>query len=270
MQEKEPLRVAKVKNGLKTKLIGCTIHYFRELFSTNDVARELALKETKEGTVIVAETQTRGRGRLGRGWISPEGGLWFSIIMRPKVSPRDAPKLTLMMSVVVAKTISRQFGLESEIKWPNDVLIKGKKVCGILTETSTKGDALNFVVVGVGVNTNLRLHDFPASLRGSSTTLKEELKREINRDAFLHSLLEETEHYYQMFIQGKFNAILADWKNLSKFLGSYVEVTSFDEKIEGWATDIDENGALIIKLRDQSTRKIVSGDVTVRKQKQQD
>jgi len=264
-----PILPHKVKIGLQTEIIGRTIHFFRELSSTNDMAKELALKGAREGTVIVAGAQTRGRGRLGRVWISPEGGLWFSIILRPKVSPIDAPKLTLMMSVVIAKTLNKQFDLEAEIKWPNDVLVKGKKVCGILTETSTKGNSLNFAVVGVGINANLSLNDFPASLRGSSTTLKEELKREIEREAFLRSLLEESEHYYNMFTQGKFNAILAEWKRLSKFLGSYVEVTSFDEKVEGWATDIDENGALIIKLRDQTTRKIMSGDVTVHRRKQE-
>jgi len=225
------------------------------------------MEGAKEGTVIVAETQTHGRGRMGREWISPRGGLWFSIILRPKVSPRDAPKLTLMMSVAVAKTINKQFDLEVEIKWPNDVLVEGKKLCGIQTETHSRGEVLNFAVVGVGVNANLSLHDFPANLRGSSTTLKEELKREIDCEAFLRSLLEEIECYYNMFTKGKFKAILAEWKNLSKFLGSYVEVTSFDEKVEGWATDIDENGALIVKLRDQTTRKIISGDVTVRKQR---
>lgn len=267
MRTLTPTLPQKVKAGLQTKIIGQTIHFFRELTSTNDVAKELATKGTKEGTVIVAGTQTRGRGRLERGWISPKGGLWFSIILRPRVSPRDAPKLTLMMSVTVAKTVNKLFDLEAEIKWPNDVLISGKKVCGILTETSTVGDVFNFAVVGVGVNANLSLRDFPTSLRGSSTTLREELKREIDCEALLRSLLEETEHYYNMFTQDKLNTILTEWKHLSKFLGSHVEVTSLDEKIEGWATDLDENGALIIRLRDQTTRKILSGDVTIRKQK---
>jgi BirA family biotin operon repressor/biotin-[acetyl-CoA-carboxylase] ligase len=230
------------------------------------MAKELAIRGAKEGTVIVAQIQTRGRGRLGRSWISPSGGLWFSIIMRPSVSPRDASKLTLMMSVAVAKTINKLFNSEAEIKWPNDVLIRGKKVCGILTETSTRGNSLNFAVVGVGINANLSLQDLPSNLRSFSTTLKEELKKEIDNEAFLRSLMEETERYYNMFTQSKFNDILAEWKNLAKFLGSYVKVTSLSERIEGWATDIDENGALIIKLRDQTTRKIISGDVTIRKQ----
>jgi len=261
-----PILPHKVKTGLQTQFIGQTIHSFRKVTSTNDMAKEIAMKGAKEGTVIVAEAQTRGRGRLGREWASPKGGLWFSIILRPKVRPRDAPKLTLMISVAVAKTINKLFDLEAEIKWPNDVLVKGKKVCGILTETNTKGDSLNFAVVGVGINANFSLHDFPANLRDSSTTLKEELQKEIDCEAFLRSLLEQTERYYNTFMQGNFDAILAEWKLLSKFLGCYVEVTSFDEKVEGWAKDIDENGALIVRLRDKTERKIVSGDVIISKQ----
>jgi len=264
-----PLLPNRVKDRMQTEIIGRTIHYFRSLPSTNDIAKELAKRGAKEGTVIVADTQTRGRGRLRRRWISPRGGLWFSIILRPKVSPKDAPKLTLMTSVAVAKTINKLFDLKAEIKWPNDVLVNDKKICGILTETSTKRDTLDFAVVGVGVNANFSRHDFPASLRGSSTTFKEELKREIELGALLRSLLEATERYYHMFIQGEFKTIRDEWKSLSKFLGSYVEVISFDEKIEGWATDIDENGALVIRLRDQIIRKILSGDVTILKQKKE-
>jgi BirA family biotin operon repressor/biotin-[acetyl-CoA-carboxylase] ligase len=261
------LRPQMVKAELQTKVIGKTIHSFRQLTSTNDIAKELAKKGAAEGTVIVADTQTHGRGRLDRTWISPQGGLWFSIILRPKVNPRDAPQLTFMMSVAVAKTINKLYGLKAEIKWPNDVLVNDKKVCGILTETSTKGNLLNYAAVGVGVNANLSLNNLPANLRGSSTTLKDELKREIQLETFLRSLLEEIEHYYNLLTQRKFNIILSEWKQLSRFLGSYVQITSLDEKIEGWATDIDENGALIIKLQDQTTRKIISGDVTVRKRK---
>jgi len=266
----EPLCVAKVKDGLKTRVIGRTIHFFHVLPSTNNMAKELAERGARDGTVIVTETQTHGRGRLGREWISPKGGLWFSIILRPRVSLRDTPKLTFMASVAVAKTIIKLFGLETEIKWPNDVLIKGKKVCGILTETASRGEALNFAVIGVGINANFSLKDLPADLQSSSTTLKEELKEETKREVFLCTLLEEIEYYYNWISQGKFSAILSEWKHLAKFLGSYVEVRSLDEKIEGWATDIDQNGALIIILRDHSIRKIVSGDLTIRQTKEKD
>jgi BirA family biotin operon repressor/biotin-[acetyl-CoA-carboxylase] ligase len=259
-----PILPYKVKSREQTRIIGRTIHFFRELPSTNEMAKELAKKGAKEGTVLVAKIQTHGRGRLDREWISPNGGLWLSIILRPKASAKEASKLTLMMSVTVAEAINKQFDLNSEIKWPNDVLVNGKKVCGILTETSSRRDLLNFAVIGVGINANFRLRDLPPNLRDSATTIKDEVKREIDSESFLRCLLEETEHYYNAFTTGDFNTILTEWKKLSKFLGSSVEVTDFGESIEGLAMGIDENGALIIKLRDNTTRKFVTGDMIVR------
>jgi len=229
------------------------------------MAKELACIGAKEGTVIVAETQTRGKGRLCREWISPVGGLWFSVILRPRISPEHSAKLTLLASVAVAKTLARLYHLKVEVKWPNDVLIDGKKVCGILTEASTKGSRLNFVVIGFGINANFPLSKLPASLHDSATTLQKELNRDVSIEALFCSLLEQFEHYYLVFNEGKFEAVLAEWRRLAKFLGSYVYVTSLNEKVEGWAIDVDESGALIIKLKDQTARKMVAGDVTLRR-----
>ncbi len=170
----QSIQLSKVKDGLRTKILGHPFLYFRELASTNDMAKELAMRGTREGTVVVVETQTSGRGRLKRKWISPQGGLWLSIILRPRIQSKHAPKLTLMASVAVAKTLSKLFPLKVEIKWPNDILINHKKVCGILTEAKTKGEALNFVIVGIGINANFDVNTLPVYLRDSSTTLKEE------------------------------------------------------------------------------------------------
>jgi BirA family biotin operon repressor/biotin-[acetyl-CoA-carboxylase] ligase len=219
----------------------------------------------KEGTVIIAETQTRGKGRLGREWASPRGGIWLSTILRPKLRAKDVPKLTLMTSLAVAKTISQLFDLKTEVKWPNDVLINAKKVCGILTEANTRGGTTNFAVVGIGINANIDLDSLPEQVRKNATSLKHELKKEINREQFLRSLLEAIEHYYVMLAEGKFNVILEKWKSLCSFLGLYVEVTSFEEKIEGRAIDVDENGALIIRLQDGTLRKVLSGDVSLKR-----
>jgi len=187
----------KIKNKLQTDFIGQEIYHFPEVTSTNDVAKELAIKGAKEGTIVVAETQSRGRGRQGRKWVSPEGGIWFSLILRPKVDPEDALKLTLMTAAVVAKVISDMFRLKAEVKWPNDIVINKKKVCGILTETRTKGDIVDFVVIGVGINANINLDSFPKHLRKSLTSLREELKEDINRKRFLCALLEELEQCYE-------------------------------------------------------------------------
>jgi len=268
MRNTKPIRPQKIKEKLQTKIIGKTIHYFSEVTSTNDLAKEMASIGTKEGTVIIAETQTRGKGRLGREWASPKGGIWLSTILRPKLSAKNVPKLTLMTSLAVAKTISQLLNLKTEVKWPNDVLINAKKVCGILTEANTKGDVTNFVVVGIGINANIEPHSLPKEVRENATSLKHELKREINREQFLRVLLEKMEHYYAMLTEGKFNPILEEWKSLCSVLGSYVEVTSLEEKIEGWAIDVDENGALIIKLQDGTQRKVLSGDVSLARSKE--
>lgn len=262
------IRLSKVKDGLQTDILGHPFLCFRQLTSTNDMAKELATRGAREGTVIIAETQTRGRGRLARKWISPTGGLWLSIILRPKTEPKHTPKLTLMVSVAVAKTISKLFQLRAEIKWPNDVLIEGKKVCGILTEAKTEGETLDFVVVGVGINGNFNVDDLPTHLQDSSTTLKEELKKEIDRENMLCTLLEEIESSYHLFLNGKFDTILDEWRGLASFLGSYVQVVSSGEMIEGQAIDIDENGALIVELKDQTMRRVVSGDLTLLRKKE--
>lgn len=267
MRRTEPIRLQRIKDKLQTKLIGKTIHYFSEVASTNDLAKEMAAIGAREGTVILAETQTRGKGRFGREWFSPRGGIWLSTILRPKLSAKDIPKLTLTTSLAVAKTINQLFNLKTEVKWPNDVLINAKKVCGILTEANTREDTTNFVVIGIGINANIELKSLPKQIRENATSLKHELKKEIDREQFLRVLLENMEHYYVMLAEGKFNSVLKEWKSLCGFLNSYVEVTSGKEKIEGWAIDVDENGALIIRLQDGTLRKVLSGDVSLARSK---
>jgi len=249
----------------KTKVIGQKIHYFAEVTSTNDVAKKLATKGAEEGTVILAETQTQGKGRLGRRWLSPKGGIWLSVILRPKIPAKDSYQLTFMTAVAVAKTIRKMFEVNAEIKWPNDILVNERKVCGILTETSTRGNAVGFTVIGIGVNANVDLTSFPTNLRGSITSLKAEVKREVERERFLCALLEELESYYKMLQQKKFELVLEEWKSLTTLFGAYVEVTSFEEKIRGVAVGVDQNGALEVLLENGTLRKILSGDVVKQK-----
>jgi BirA family biotin operon repressor/biotin-[acetyl-CoA-carboxylase] ligase len=231
------------------------------------MAKELAMSGAREGTVVTAETQAKGRGRLRRKWISLAGGLWLSIVLRPGTELKHVPKLTLMVSVAVVKTLSKLFGLKAQIKWPNDVLIEGKKVSGILTEAKTEGETLDFVVVGIGINTNFNVNSLPLCLQDSSTTLKEELRKEVERESLLCMLLKEIESYYHLFRNGEFSTILNEWRGLAGFLGSYVRVVSHGDKIEGQAIDIDEDGALIVKLEDQAIRKVTSGDLTLLRMK---
>jgi BirA family biotin operon repressor/biotin-[acetyl-CoA-carboxylase] ligase len=252
----------KIKDKLRTELVGREIYHFTKVSSTNDVARELAINGAKEGTVVIAETQSRGRGRLSRIWVSPRGGIWFSVILRPKINPKDAHKITFMIALAVTKTIMRLFKLETKIKWPNDVLVNNKKVCGILTElSSTSGDSVDFVVAGVGVNANVNVKSFSEDFREFATSLNEQMKKEISRETFLQVLLEEIECYYKTLTRNSFNKILEEWKSLTITLNAYVEATSFNRKVEGRAIDVDLDGALLIELNDGSITKIVSGDV---------
>ncbi len=260
----------KIKNGLRTDFVGQEIHHFKRVTSTNDVAKELALEGAKEGTIVISETQSRGRGRLGRKWFSPEGGIWFSLILRPRMSPKDATKITFATSLAVAKTIIKMFGLKAKIKWPNDVLVNNKKVCGVLTELSSKsGDAVDFIVIGIGINANINMESYPKRLKASVTSLWEQVKKEIPREVFLKALFEEFEYFLEALTQRGFAPILREWKGLTNILNAYVEVTSFDEKVEGQAISVDQDGALLIKLKDGSVARVMSGNASVHKQRQQ-
>ena len=259
--KRERIRPSKVREYLRTRILGQSVLYFRTLPSTNDIAKELALRGTSEGTVVVAETQTAGKGRFKREWASPEDGLWLSIILKPNVQLRQVSKLTLLASVAVARTINRLYGLKSEIKWPNDVLINEKKVCGIITESQTMGKTLRFAVLGIGINANFDTAVFPTHLKESATTLRKELGRKIDREKLLGEVLAEIESCYGLLRRGRFEVILGEWRRLAGLLGSYVEIDSDARRIQGWAIDIDDDGALIVRLKDKTPLRVISGDV---------
>ncbi len=259
------MKLERIRDGLKTDFMGREIHYFKRVTSTNDLAKELASKGVGEGAMVIAEEQTSGRGRQGRRWISSKGGIWFSVVLRPKISPREAYKLTFLTAVSVVKTIREMFRLDARIKWPNDILINYKKVCGILTEMNTSNNLIDFVVVGVGINANIDLTSFPEQLRGTVTSLREEVKREVICEEFLQFLLGLLEQYYNMFVMEGFCVILEEWKTLNCVLGGDIEVISLDETVQGRAVDIDRDGALIVRLGNGTIRRFVVGDVSLRK-----
>ena len=229
------------------------IHYFPEISSTMDAARELAKKGAKEGTIVIAETQTRGRGRLSREWLSPEGGIYFTLVLRPRISPAYAPRINLMAAVAVAATIRKLFGLKAELKWPNDVLIKGRKVCGILAEMDAEMDVVNFVNVGIGINANTSVPQFEKT----ATSLKDALGREISRKEFLSALLVGIERRQALLMEAD---LLEEWKKLSATLNKDVRIMSLGEEVIGQAIDIDATGALILKGQDGSLRTVLVGD----------
>lgn len=254
----DTLTPGEIKAGLKTNVIGKEIEYFKEIESTNVIACEIA-GSVAEGTVVIAESQTGGRGRLGRKWISPEGGVWLSIILKPKIQPSYAPRITILAGVSVAKTI-RSFGPGAMIKWPNDVLINGKKVCGILTEIEAEIDMIDHCVVGIGIDANVDTESFPEEFRDSSTSLKKELGHEINRVEFVQKLLEEFEVLYLKFQEGDFAAILEEWRGMSATIGEWVKITTQTRTIYGEAIGVDNEGALILETDEGKLEKIVAGN----------
>jgi len=229
------------------------IHYFPEIGSTMDAARELARKGAKEGTIVIAEAQAHGRGRLSREWLSPKGGIYFTLILRPRISPAYAPRINLMASVAVATTIKKLFGLNAELKWPNDVLIEDRKVCGILAEIDAEMDVVNFVNVGIGINANTSVPQFVKT----ATSLKDVLGREISRKDFLSVLLGEIERQQALLMEAD---LIEEWKKLSVTLNKDVRILSPGEVIVGRAIDIDTTGALIVKERSGSLKKALAGD----------
>ncbi|MDI6905460.1 MAG: biotin--[acetyl-CoA-carboxylase] ligase [Candidatus Bathyarchaeia archaeon] len=261
------IKVGRLQDGLRTKRLGRSILFSREINSTNEWAKELAMYGAREGTVAIAETQTRGRGRLDREWISPTGGLWFSLILRPKLRPTETVKLTFVAGLAVAKVLSEMFSLKVETKWPNDVLMNGRKICGILTEMNTTGENVNFVVVGIGVNANFDVEKaFPESLKKVATSLENELGRKVRLEGLFVGLVEMLENLYELFTKEGFNPVLEEWKDYAGFLGHQVEVTSPTQKLSGLALDVDHDGALVLRLEDGTIRRVFVGDVSLRAQ----
>ncbi|MFH1322773.1 MAG: biotin--[acetyl-CoA-carboxylase] ligase, partial [Methanobacteriota archaeon] len=250
------LAPAEIKAGLKTIMMGKNIHYFKETESTNILARDMA-GSVDEGTVVIAESQTGGRGRMGRKWISPEGGIWFSVILKPKMEPLHAPRLTLLAGVAVAKTI-RSYGLLAKIKWPNDVLINGKKVCGILTEIGAEMDSIQYVVVGVGIDANVDTETFPGEVRDISTSLKNELGHDIDRVEFLQNLLYQLESLYYKFQKEGFSSIMEEWRLMSATIGQWVKITTQSRIMYGEAIGVNSDGTLILETSDGKLEKIVA------------
>jgi BirA family biotin operon repressor/biotin-[acetyl-CoA-carboxylase] ligase len=232
---------------------------FDEISSTNSTAKDLARTGAEEGTVVVARTQKKGRGRFDRIWESPDGGLYLSVILRPDVSPDRATVLPLVAALAVSKTIN-QVGLSSQIKWPNDVRIRGKKVAGILVESETDEKQLQYVIVGIGVNVNTDIHRFPREFRHVTTSLSEELNTSVDYHQFLKKLLTVFGIYYTLFTKGEFDRILTEWKKQSDTLGRKVKIITSTGEIIGEACDVDQSGFLLVVTDAGDRKTITSGD----------
>lgn len=264
VEEADVITQAELWSILHTKWIGTRLEYFDETDSTNIRARKLAEEGAPHGTLVVADSQTAGRGRRGKGWVSPRGtGIWMSMILRPSMSPMSASMLTLIAGLSVVRGVKRSTGLDAMIKWPNDAVLNGKKICGILTEMSTEVEEIRYVIPGIGINVNM--DDFPEEIKDTATSLKLEAGRSIRRSPVIAAVAESFEHYYDIFME------TFDMSGLKEEYNTHLvnmdrEVLVLDPRgqYSGRALGIDHEGSLLVRREDGSLSSVISGEVSVR------
>lgn len=253
-----------LEQGLKTKTMGQSIYFYEETDTTNNRARELALEGAPEGTLVVAEKQTAGRGRRGKVWESPLGtGIWMSLVLRPQIMPAEASVLTLLCGLATAEAIEAETGLSAGIKWPNDILINGKKAVGILTEMDCEMSEVHFVIPGIGINVNTA--SFPPEIADIATSLYLECGKTVSRRRLVHKVLERLEEHYETFLRtGSFAAMLEDYRKHCITLGKEVHVLGRDPFFAE-ALDITPEGELLVRRADNGKEEVVfSGEVSIR------
>lgn len=258
------LTPVEIGTGLRTKVIGKKVHAFSITDSTNSKAFELAHHGAPEGTVVVAEGQKKGKGRLGRRWESPKGvNIYTSIVLRPKIAPSSASQITLLAAVAAARAIEKTTKILPDIKWPNDLLIRGKKVAGILMELDSEADMVNFIILGIGIDVNMDLEALPQEVAKVATSLKNETGKNFERVLIIKELLRQLEKWYEVFKKDGFGPIITEWERLSIMAGKYVRVSFLKETKEGVALGLDTDGALLLRLPTGRIERIVAGDVTM-------
>lgn len=257
------LLAAELQTDLKTELVGRSMRCYESTDSTNLRAQEIAERDGEDGTVLIAEEQTSGKGRLGRQWTSPPGvNLYASLLLRPAIPPLDAPKLTFVAALAVVEAIAALTGLQATVKWPNDVLLNGRKLAGVLSEMRAESDRVHYVILGVGVNLNMSQKQFPADLRYPATSLLLESGKPVSRSDFVRSFLERFEHHYFRFMQEGFDVIRPDWDRLCDLVGQRVRVDMEKESLAGEAIGLDEDGSLLVRTDDGRMQNIYAGDVS--------
>jgi BirA family biotin operon repressor/biotin-[acetyl-CoA-carboxylase] ligase len=250
----------------KISVIGRDIRVFQETTSTNDVIERFARDGVKEGVVVFAESQTKGRGRLGRKWLSPSTkGLWFSVLLRPSLRPQEATQLTVASATALRRAIQNQTGLKAGIKWPNDILLNGRKAAGILTEMAAEVDRVKHVILGIGVDVNLNVGDFPADLRKTITSLKIEMDKPVSRSELAVEILRELDADYHRVCSGAFDAVANEWEEHCTTIGQVVSIQTGNRHVRGRAESLAEDGALLVRTEHGHLERIVGGDVILEK-----
>ncbi|MDO9536394.1 MAG: biotin--[acetyl-CoA-carboxylase] ligase [Bacillota bacterium] len=260
---------AEIAGNFHAKRVGSNpelIHHYHQVESTNTTLKNLADKDAPEGTIVVAEEQTVGRGRQGRSWSSPFGtGIWLSILLRPPLSPQETPVFTLLAATAAVRSLKRILpDLQVGIKWPNDLLINNRKVCGILTELKAEAEILHYLVLGIGINVNLREKDFPPNLRKIATSLYlENGGNNVSRQKLTSVLLHELDNSYADFLSCGPRSILAEWKKENITLGKNVVIKNMRGTFEGKAVDLNEDGSLIVEGEKGIRKHFHAGEVTI-------
>jgi BirA family biotin operon repressor/biotin-[acetyl-CoA-carboxylase] ligase len=254
-------------NERSSPVIGNKILVFESTSSTNDVIQRLANEGQKEGLVVFAENQTNGRGRHGRVWFSPpRKGLWFSILVRPKIDTASFPRLTILSAVAVASALQKVTGLELKVKWPNDILCQGKKLAGILVELHADSKQISHAVIGLGININVAKEDFPLELQDRSTSLKAEAGKDFNRPHLAVQILQALDHYYSIIENDEFSYVMENWLDLDCTLGKQVNVQwSNGRQLKGLAANFDPDRALLVRSDDGMIERVTAGEVSLEK-----
>ena len=264
-QPTEHIKASEISKDLNTKWVGKNLYVFDEVQSTNTVAKFLAKNGAENGTVVISERQTDARGRSGKAWASPIGGIWLSLIVKPNVDYSKLPMITIGTGVAVAKAIERTGIKSAEIKWPNDIIIHDKKVCGILTEAVTTFNTIDSVIIGVGIDANIDIADFPEELQDGTTTLSDELGRKEDENVLIKLFLEEFEKIGETFNNGDYESILKDWRKRSYSVGKIVEVREpFNKNYDAYVVGIGKEGALIVEKIDGTLEKVISGECIIK------
>ncbi len=258
-----PLQLHDIQDGLNTKRLGTQFHWFHEIDSTNNHARRLAQQGAPEGEVVIAEQQAQGRGRLGRSWVSPPYvNLYFSVILRPALLPIHAPQITLAAAVALADAVAAFVPRPPVIKWPNDILIDGQKLAGVLTESSCNSERIEFVILGIGVNVNFPRSLMVDEIRERATSLMEIGQKSVSREAFFRRLIQDLDRCYGILQESGFGAIAPRWEAYFGQRDQRVRVELEHEVLIGEAKGIDGDGALIVQSAGGVRHRIIAGDVT--------
>jgi BirA family biotin operon repressor/biotin-[acetyl-CoA-carboxylase] ligase len=262
ISQPDRLSAVKIMTSLQTRVMGRSLKLYDEVDSTQIIAQRLAEEGAGEGTLVIAEQQNAGRGRMGKPWHSPKGkGIWMSLVLRPTIPIHFTPQLTLLTAVAVCRAIRKVTALPVAIKWPNDLLIEKRKICGILLESTAEDERLRYVIAGIGISVNLKEDDYPEQLKAIATSLRLASGHKVDRIQIIKHVWEEFEALYDLYQEKGFEPIRTAWEALTMSLGSTVRANTPKGPIEGTALSIDEMGALVVKLADGEMVKLYSAEI---------